>query len=1590
MADIDIDDLIRQFGNNYPKWVNDAIGSRLETTNKLLKELQKQKTASNPEFKKEVDNRKQINKELVAEKKLVEAQNKSLKETNDLYKNLKQNLGGLVKNIDKFKKDLDTMSAQSNSKELVKQSKELSKETAARKELTKTVDRQTINQVTYILTQKELNKTTRILDKQFGGLSKTIDVLVKKISNSDISNQKPVDVDFTAFNKSMMSFQTQMDGVIKKQDEFAKKIKKITDSINEPTNQNNGASEITENHKKLQNAIDKSKDKLDSFSDRVDKSARAIGESIQSFSDVKNLGSAVSGVMVTLLGNIPKIGLAVAGVSLGAKLYIDEMMIARTAFSQLSTSGFGLGTDLQGLSQIARDGRMSIEDLQNAMAMNKTAFMALGQDAASIFSKLSGTANETSSLFKKFGMSVEETNEFLSNNLEYQRTTGRLRNMSDQQRSALAEQELMRLAKTQSVFGKSIKEITSSTSDYMQRSSTLANVIQITRGMSADDKQRVMGNFANFRQQVAGSAMTPEMQDITMKMIAVQIAKQEGRPLLDREQQEMAQLMKQMPELSRYIEQSVAQGNATEDFTKDLNTILKDQFLNDSEALTRLSLVVNNSPDQKLRPMADAIIASVGQTFGYDEDEAQKRIDATANIANSTDATMKAINEVEFTIANVESAFKSALVNIFGQNFGTDLVGTITANLNQFVDVFKAYTDKVTDPNYTGSIVQDEVKAVATAAGLGYAGYKASRFGNSLGERLANRPPPNRLPPVTPPDSPDSPDSAKSKSKFGKAFKAIPYLAPLLAIADGVSGINDEEFKEAGMGGSQRFLSGAIEGSLGFLDMIAEGGAKFSNYIEDTDEYHGSDLSGMFRDWVTGKNSEIIPEFDPSTNIPEHLKNSPMVGGVSGVTLNPDGTINRGESVVQQWKTTEQATTTQGTGGLMTPEADVKDPYELFAQAHHDIMAPVFRELHADTMKNLFIKNTDVIDNIFTKSLDKFLYTKSSIEGIITASSSEQGLSPAQIKQLEVMGMGSMNSGGFIPMETSIGGTRGMPSGGYGGGGGYSKKGSEGRKHLENNPAWMEQLTHMKNKYPGLSDDDLYRMIMGESGFNPQATNKSGASGLFQFMPATMEEIGTSRNEILGMDEVEQLKMYEKYLDRWQYSGGPLGIMQAAPAHANKSQNFEVYNRGTKAYSQNPGWVGPDGRITVASINAYYNKQKVPSGNSTNNGDGTTSATTVGNTRSLANGQLPTEENGHFPTELLRSSDRMTADTMSGLLRVASPDLGGLLKVKSSEPPASTKLLRSQHRSQADTISSVLETANNVTRPVARPNREMTQEEADRIMADYTEQLGVLKQQFENPDLTTVDKIPIADEITEMMKSMPEIPEHLASEQWLSNSGKITAFLENGGQPVQTGQVRPDASPSEEMTQEEAYRLMDAYIVRSDDSVQAINKANQQGNEEETKAAGVAYLDVLKSRPDIPEHLRTDGYQRAISQQDNLASKVRKKFSIPTDQVRPVARPNRDGTSAEASMSEVDKLRQAKLQAATMDPDRNEPIQMKYTTSEEEAKEKDRMKAMGASNKEVYDDHILRELRQITNETKRARRATEKNGSGLAPGSPAC
>jgi hypothetical protein len=194
-----------------------------------------------------------------------------------------------------------------------------------------------------------------------------------------------------------------------------------------------------------------------------------------------------------------------------------------------------------------------------------------------------------------------------------------------------------------------------------------------------------------------------------------------------------------------------------------------------------------------------------------------------------------------------------------------------------------------------------------------------------------------------------------------------------------------------------------------------------------------------------------------------------------------------------------------------------------------------------------------------------------------------------------------------IPAPASSGGSGGSGGGGTGGSGGGSGGGTGGpnvpanpslsnqlsREALDNDPEFQKKLQELIEKYPGLTKDELYRVIQGESGFNSKAVNAtSGATGLFQFMPSTANGLGYTTEQIQNMTPAQQLEVYDKYLGSFNYGGGPLGIMQAAPAYANKPGDFEVYSIGSKAWNQNPGWRGPDGRITVNSINNYYARQR--------------------------------------------------------------------------------------------------------------------------------------------------------------------------------------------------------------------------------------------------------------------------------------------------------------------------------------------------------------------------------------------------------------
>ena len=151
---------------------------------------------------------------------------------------------------------------------------------------------------------------------------------------------------------------------------------------------------------------------------------------------------------------------------------------------------------------------------------------------------------------------------------------------------------------------------------------------------------------------------------------------------------------------------------------------------------------------------------------------------------------------------------------------------------------------------------------------------------------------------------------------------------------------------------------------------------------------------------------------------------------------------------------------------------------------------------------------------------------------------------------------------------------------------------------LRADTAFMSKLNTMIDKYPGLTEREVFKIIEGESAFDSQAVSSAKAVTLFQFIPKVVSELGFTPEEAKAMEPTEQLGIYEKYLKRWKYDGSyGLGILQAAPAYRNSAPDTVIYSKDSSdkkkrdAWEQNPGWRSSNnGPITKRSIEAYYGR----------------------------------------------------------------------------------------------------------------------------------------------------------------------------------------------------------------------------------------------------------------------------------------------------------------------------------------------------------------------------------------------------------------
>ena len=127
----------------------------------------------------------------------------------------------------------------------------------------------------------------------------------------------------------------------------------------------------------------------------------------------------------------------------------------------------------------------------------------------------------------------------------------------------------------------------------------------------------------------------------------------------------------------------------------------------------------------------------------------------------------------------------------------------------------------------------------------------------------------------------------------------------------------------------------------------------------------------------------------------------------------------------------------------------------------------------------------------------------------------------------------------------------------------------------------------------GLDPSTLMAVMAFETGrrFHPATRNqRSGATGLIQFMPRTAEALGTSTRALAAMSELRQLDFVERYLK--PYAGKMTDLPSAYmavlwPAAVRKPLSHVLFAAPTAAYEQNKGLdADKDGKVTKAEAAA--------------------------------------------------------------------------------------------------------------------------------------------------------------------------------------------------------------------------------------------------------------------------------------------------------------------------------------------------------------------------------------------------------------------
>jgi len=143
------------------------------------------------------------------------------------------------------------------------------------------------------------------------------------------------------------------------------------------------------------------------------------------------------------------------------------------------------------------------------------------------------------------------------------------------------------------------------------------------------------------------------------------------------------------------------------------------------------------------------------------------------------------------------------------------------------------------------------------------------------------------------------------------------------------------------------------------------------------------------------------------------------------------------------------------------------------------------------------------------------------------------------------------------------------------------------REVMDSDPDFSREVDALGAEL-GVDPMALMAVMDFESGFKTDIRNAagSGATGLIQFMPSTARSLGTTTQELAGMNRVQQMAYVRKYFKQYgsRLAGGSVDDIYMAvlwPKAIGKPDGYAIFKSGTIAYTQNKGLdTNGDGTVT--------------------------------------------------------------------------------------------------------------------------------------------------------------------------------------------------------------------------------------------------------------------------------------------------------------------------------------------------------------------------------------------------------------------------